>query len=141
MGGANQIPRKQEKIEHEYDHLVKVVKQTEGGQSKRDERVNFERNQKYRTYDKQEMDTTLQYQTQEYLIPIIQEPKRFQNRPNKGSFQGKLTNIIQGKFTIPILPCNWTVGGGGMYTYNIMVVVVTRLTLLQPILLVWVQVF
>ena len=115
MGGANQIPRKQEKIEHKYDHLVKVVKQTEGGQSKRDERISFERNQKYRTSDKQERDTTLQYQTQEYLTPIKQEPKRFQNRPNKGSFQGKLTNIIQGKFTMPILPCNWIVGSMYMH--------------------------
>ena len=95
VGGANQIPRKQEKIEHEYDHLVKVVKQTEGGQSKRDERVSFERNHKYHTSDKQERETKLQYQIQEYLIPIKQDPKRFQNRPNKGLLQGKLTNIFQ----------------------------------------------
>ena len=59
MGGANQIPGK---IEHKYNHPVKVVKQTEGGQSKRDERVSFERNQKFHTSDKQERDTTLQYQ-------------------------------------------------------------------------------
>ena len=95
VGGANQIPRKQEKIEHKYDRLVKVVKQTDRGQSKRDDRVSFERNQKYRASDKQEMDTTLQYQAQEYLTPIKQKPKSFQNRPNKGLFQGKLTNIIQ----------------------------------------------
>ena len=92
VGGANQIPGK---IEHKYNHLVKIVKQTEGGQSKRDERVSFERNQKFHTSDKQERDITLQYQAQEYLIPIKQEPKRFQNRPNKGLFQGKLTNTIQ----------------------------------------------
>ena len=72
------------------------MKQTEGGQSKRDERVSFERNHMYHTLDKQERETKLQYQTQEYLISIKQEPKRgYQNRPNKGLFQGKLTNIIQ----------------------------------------------
>jgi hypothetical protein len=93
-GGADKISRNQEKIDHEYDHLVKVVKQSEGGQRKRDERVSFERSQKYHTSDKQERDTTLQYHTQDYLTPIKQEPKSFQNGPNKALFRGELTCIF-----------------------------------------------
>jgi hypothetical protein len=94
VGGADKISRNQGKIDHEYDHLVKVVKQSEGGQSKRDERISFERNQKYRASDKQERDTTLQYHTQDYLTPIKHEPKIFQNRPNKALFRGELTCIF-----------------------------------------------
>jgi hypothetical protein len=93
VGVANNISRNQGKIDHEYDHLVKVVKQTEGGQNKRNERVSYERNQKYSASDKQERDTTLQYHTQDYLTPIKQEPKSFQNRPNKALFRGELTCI------------------------------------------------
>jgi hypothetical protein len=93
VGGGDKISRNQEKIDHEYDHLVKVVKQSEGGQSRRDERVSFERNQKYSASDKQERGTTLQYHTQDYLTPIKQEPKNFQNRPNKALFRGEFTCI------------------------------------------------
>ena len=90
VGGAIQT---QGKVEHEYDRLVKVVKQTEGGQNKRNERISLERHQKYRTSEKQERDTTLQYHTQEYLTPIKHEPNSFQNRPNKAIFPGKLVHM------------------------------------------------
>ena len=88
MGGATQT---QGKVEHEYDHLVKVVKQTEGGgQSKRDERISLEQHHKYRTSEKQEKNITLQYHVQEYLTPIKHESNSFQNRPNKAILQGEL---------------------------------------------------
>ena len=88
MGGPTQT---QGKIEHEYDHLVKVVKQTEGGgQNKRDERISLEQHHKYRTSEKQEKNITLQYHVQEYLTPIKHEPNSFQNRPNKAILQGEL---------------------------------------------------
>ena len=95
VGGATQVPRK---VEHEYDRLVKVVKQTEGGQSKREERNSLERSHKYCTSEKQERDTMLQYHIQDYLTPIRQESnKRFQNRPNKALLQGELTCIFKTK--------------------------------------------
>ena len=91
MGGANQT---QGKVEHEYDRLVKVVKQTEGGeQNKRDKQVSLEQHHKYRTSEKQQRDTTLQYHTQEYLTPIKHEPNSFQNRPNKAILPGKLVHM------------------------------------------------
>ena len=96
MGGATQVPIKQEKVEHEYDRLVKVVKHTEGGQSKRN---SLERSHKFRTSNKQEMDTMLQYHIQDYLTPIRQESnKSFQNKPNKSLLpEGELTCILKTK--------------------------------------------
>ena len=91
MGGDTQIPHKQGKVEHEYDRLVKVVKQTEVGQGKRDEIVSLERNRKHHISDKQE----LQYHVQDYLTPTKQESKNFQNRPNKALFPGQLMYIVK----------------------------------------------
>ena len=45
VGGATQFPRKQTACEHQYDHLVKVVKK--GSQSKRYERADEERDHGY----------------------------------------------------------------------------------------------
>ena len=43
MGGATKFPRKQKACEHQYDHLVKK----KGGQSKRDEGFDTERDHEY----------------------------------------------------------------------------------------------
>ena len=88
VGGATQT---QGKVEHEYDRLVKAVKQTAGGeQNKRDEQISLEQHHKYRISKKQEKNITLQYHVQEYLTPIKHEPNSFQNRPNKAILQGEL---------------------------------------------------
>ena len=92
VGGATLIPKKQGEIEHKYDHLVKVVKQTERGQRKGYETTSLERNHNHYTSDKQERDTT--YHIQDYLTPIKQRSKSFQNTPNKALLPGEPTCIL-----------------------------------------------
>ena len=46
MGGAIQFPRKQKVCDHQYDHLVKAAKK-KGGQSKRNEGADTERDHDY----------------------------------------------------------------------------------------------